>query len=437
MWVEFGVAIGIVLQPARIAKIHLTTQADDSAKKEKDMNELPPIQNPSKVNVAVLLFLVFIFYIILLTCLGVTAYALVKVLMFTPFYFRHFRGSGAVEIYIVILIGIVLFGLGLIGAIFAKVGTDPLGLRLSREKHAKVFGLTDEVAQAVAADPIHEIFLTPEDELGVWEEAALYLPPGTGKRKIILGMGALSYLTLQQLRSILAHEYGHFSNRDTYFARFIHRVMAGYNELITIISASRIQIVNPLFWLIRIYVDLFNSMAFSFSRRKEIVADRFAVEAYGADIFGEALIAAHVGGDIFSQIGIEGAFELAKESRGFKNIYRFVSEARDDMQQNSPNEYNAAYAETFKQCSAAPGTHPSLRDRLKAQGIDVEQVMLSNIVWPVDYEERRTKDDTGPISAAQSLFGEETLELQHKLSEMVAAKYTNLVEIIREAESGD
>jgi Zn-dependent protease with chaperone function len=36
-----------------------------------------------------------------------------------------------------------------------------------------------------------------------------------GERVLILGMASLNDLSQGQLRAILAHEYGHFTNRDT------------------------------------------------------------------------------------------------------------------------------------------------------------------------------------------------------------------------------
>src|SRR5205823_8254931 len=153
---------------------------------------------------------------------------------------------------------------------------------------------------------------------------------------LVLGMGALNYLTLEQFRSVMAHEYGHFSHKDTFFSRFIYRVSHSYEALLSQLSGSQIQYLNPFYWLLRGYVGLYHLIAASFSRRREFFADRFAVLAYGPQIFQRALVASHVEGSFFSQVGMRRVLELAHEGKGFKNGYHYVGANRKFFENENP-----------------------------------------------------------------------------------------------------
>ncbi|MDD4891367.1 MAG: M48 family metallopeptidase, partial [Phycisphaerae bacterium] len=184
----------------------------------------------SRIYLLVLLILVAMFYVLLAACLLACGWGLYLLVTHLPEILAHVRGRG-IKLVFMVGLGIVIFGYSLLRAMVVRTGGDPLGARMTRNDQPRLFGVLDEVCRKVSARPVNEVFVTPETEIGVWEESAIYMPPGAGKRKLVLGLASLCFLTLDQLKSILAHEYGHFSNRDTYWSRFIARVFAGVNEV--------------------------------------------------------------------------------------------------------------------------------------------------------------------------------------------------------------
>ena len=130
-------------------------------------NGLPTLPKTSTYYLTTLFAMVIGFYVLLLASLIAVGFALYELVIWTPEYFSHVRGVGAVKLLGLIYLMVGLFGWALIKAFLAKVGGDPMGIKATREQFPKVFALTDEVASRVQADPIHEIFLTAEEELGV------------------------------------------------------------------------------------------------------------------------------------------------------------------------------------------------------------------------------------------------------------------------------
>ncbi len=411
--------------------------------------DLPPLPATRGAYLATLLMMVIGFYALLLTSLALTGYALYRLVLWTPAFLSEVHGAGALKVLLIAYAAVGVFGWAILKGMLARVGGDPPGKKLDREHHPRVFALVDEVAARVQADPIHEVFLTAEDEVGVWEEAALYLPPGLSKRKIVLGMGALSYLTLDQLRSILAHEYGHFSHRDTYFSRFIYRVMSSYAAVLRELrdKSGKIQYLNPLYWALKGYTLLYELIAAKFSRAREYHADRFAVESYGRDEFAGVLVAAHVEGAFFSQVGIRRVVSLATEGKGFKNLYHYVGTTRQQFDRDNPNGTAEALGAMLAARTGAFHSHPSLRDRLERQGVRADRTLLPPPPRPLpnpDLDAGAGADGDGPRdaqttprpSAAEDLFGDDALALQRELSELCGARYVYMIEAARRAQAG-
>jgi Peptidase family M48 len=68
----------------------------------------------------------------------------------------------------------------------------------------------------VSTRPIDEIRVTPGCDLAVYEKGGFREKmQDRAKRILILGVGALNGMRQNAFRAVLAHEYGHFSHRDT------------------------------------------------------------------------------------------------------------------------------------------------------------------------------------------------------------------------------
>ena len=68
-------------------------------------------------------------------------------------------------------------------------------------------------------------------------------------------MSTLHYLSVAELQSILAHEYAHFSHRDTFYHRFIYQVSLSIQEALAGMAQSggNTIYVNPFFWFLYVY----------------------------------------------------------------------------------------------------------------------------------------------------------------------------------------
>ncbi|MEU7559249.1 M48 family metalloprotease [Streptomyces eurythermus] len=101
-------------------------------------------------------------------------------------------------------------------------GEDPPGLPVTDADEPRLWALVRELAAAAGTRAPDRILLTGEVNASVSEDPRLLglLP---GPRRLTLGVPLLIGLTEAQLRSVLAHEFGHFTGGDTRLSALVVR----------------------------------------------------------------------------------------------------------------------------------------------------------------------------------------------------------------------
>lgn len=406
---------------------------------------LPRLPRAGGLYLSTLLALVAAFYLVLVASLGLSAVLLVRLVAWTPGFVAREHTLGALRLLVILYVLLGVYAYATLRGLFTRAGGAPGGITLTRVRHPAVFALADEVAARVAADPIDEAYLLPGAEIGVWEETALYLPPGTGKRKIVLGMAALSSLTPDALRSVLAHEYAHFSHRDTFYARFIYRAAAGCDALLAALGehGGWVRYINPLYWAFRLFAAVYPRLAARFSRIRELHADRAAAHAYGRDAFARALIATSLDSSFFAQAGADGVMRAAGRDATLPNVYHFVAAARREYERENPAGTAAVLSTMLAVPAGRLDTHPALRERLDARGVPegdrrppppprpVAVLSLDALVSDAAEAAR------GVPSAAEALFGADASALQARLTTLYSAPYAVVARVLRAAREGE
>ncbi len=169
-------------------------------------------------------------------------------------------------------------------SLFLKVNREDPGRPLAREEAEGLWELTDEVAHTLGTRPIDEIRITPGTDLAVYEKGSWREKMGNNARRmLILGTANLHGFKQDDFRCVLAHEYGHFSHRDTAGGDIALRVQ---NDMVkfylTMRDAGQATLMNVAFHFLRFYNFLFRRISHGATRLQEILADRVAAQSYGA-----------------------------------------------------------------------------------------------------------------------------------------------------------
>jgi Zn-dependent protease with chaperone function len=386
---------------------------------------LPAIPRAGALYLLVLFVLALGFYALLLGTLAALAYAVYLLVLYTPDLIR----PGTIRA--LPLLGAVYIGLGILilatlRGFTARAGGMITGIHAHRGHHQKLFTLVREVAEKVGAKPLNEIILTPGVSIGVMEEAAIWMPPGLGKRRLIVGMALLGTQTTDQLRSILAHEFAHFSHGDTFLVRRIYQIEVAFEAVLNEMARVRFYWLNPCFWVLALYFRFYMLVAASFDRLQELRADRFAVNAYGRERFSEALSTNALEMTLFEMFGAPHFDEMARGRGGYDNLYHTIGLLRRQLEIEQPGVPRKILGEILAQKTGVYDRHPSLSERLRKQNI--ASALIKVVPLPALPTRALLTDEappdllraawTGPVSAAEEFFGDQVIPLQRDLTRM-------------------
>lgn len=204
-----------------------------------------------------------------------------------------FWAAGTIPVKLVLIIGIlVVVTLGAIGkGIFVRGRDDEPGEKLDLTAHPKMREVLDEVAGKIQTRPVDSVYLTPGTDIAVFERGALLAQMrGHSERCLILGVGVIEGMPLAAFKAILAHEYGHFSNRDTADGGFALAVRRSLITMgVSLAEGGSAAWYNPAWLFFRGFYAVFQRISQGASRLQEIMADRWAVLSYGARNFETGL----------------------------------------------------------------------------------------------------------------------------------------------------
>gem|GEM_PF-2041123 len=197
-------------------------------------------------------------------------------------------------IFIVLTLGVggIVTALTAIITCFMSTKRKLEGKSLTRHEHPDLWAFVDDIAREVGTRTVDEILLMPTDELFVFEKGStLRKMLGRGRRVLVIGTAVLEDLTQQCLRSILAHELGHFSHGDTAggnIAVDVFDAMSNFAEALS--NRKKIRKWDLAIHFLRLYHFLLRRLMAGARRLQEIHADIVAARCYGVKAFQQGLV---------------------------------------------------------------------------------------------------------------------------------------------------
>ena len=242
-----------------------------------------------------------------------------------------FLRLGQIPIKLVFVVGaITLYTLAAMArSLFVRgVDQDP-GERLDLERHSRLKNVLDEVAQRVGTRTVDNVYMTPGAQVAVMERGRSMLARARGRaeRCLILGAAALEEMRLGPFKAILAHEYGHFSNRDTAgggFALAVRRSLLTMGQGIARGGAAAWY--NPAWLFVIGFYRVFLRISQGASRLQEVLADRWAALSYGSRAFEEGLRHVVARAVRFNAHADATLNEVINAKRPLENLYTYRPE---------------------------------------------------------------------------------------------------------------
>ncbi len=289
---------------------------------------------------------------------------------------------GTIPIKLVLILGFI--GLAtiffMLKSFFVRHKLEDPGRLLLEDEAPELWNLVRDVAKTLETRPIDEIRITHGSELAVYERGGLRQKlQDKADRILILGAATINDFRQNAFRAVLAHEYGHFSNRDTAGGDVAFRVNTDIMNLAQSMGESgTATFYNIAFQFLRLYHFIFRRITHGATRLQEIMADRVAVYQYGAEAFREGLthvIRRDIEFNLVAEKEINAAFS---SNRAMQNLYDLTIN-----DESAKNDAEQQFEENINRPTTEDDTHPSPKDRFRliAQINSKDREPLSGMLW--------------------------------------------------------
>lgn len=281
-------------------------------------------------------------------------------------------GRIPIKLLLVLGVGALITIYQMIRSLFVKREQEDPGRPLREEEAPGLWAVTRQVAEGVGTRPVDEIRVTPGTDLAVYERGSYReRSQDRAARILILGVGVLNGLQLNAFRAVLAHEYGHFSHRDTAGGDVALRVNTDMlNFAYAMARAGQAVWYNLAYQFLRVYHFLFRRISHGATRLQEMLADRVAVYNYGARAFEEGLSHVVYRSIEFDHLATREINEALGARRAVANLYD-LPEAKGG---ETGRDVETAFNESLHRETSEDDTHPSpverfrLASRVKTKG---------------------------------------------------------------------
>jgi Zn-dependent protease with chaperone function len=273
---------------------------------------------------------------------------------------------------------------------------DTEGRRIERSEAPRLFDEVERIRDEMNAPKIHEVIVLPEFNAAIRQVPRLGVL-GWHKNYLFVGLPLMSVLTLDEFRSVVAHEFGHLSGRHNWFTSWIYRLRATWTRLLEAFDhAEEPSLLFGKFF--RKFAPYFDAYTFVLARKHEYEADAASADVAGASAAGRALIKTSIGGQYLEE-EFWPQISRMNDHRDEPPRELFVVMNEQLVDCSTDDEADVWLETALKRNPGLSDTHPSLSQRLDALGVEPD------LPEPTD------------VSAADELLGDEQEALAREFSE--------------------
>jgi Zn-dependent protease with chaperone function len=227
---------------------------------------------------------------------------------------------------IILGLGLILSGIMLsfflIKFIFTKKQKKVPGFQITEKEQPELFDFIRKVTQEVGTSDPRHVYLSCEVNASAsfnpnfW---SLFLPI---KKDLTIGLGIVNALNQSEFKAVLAHEFGHFSQRSMRFGGYVHHLNraiynllyenAGYHKalnawgrwhwMLRFAATINVYIIRCMQYILRKVYLFINKSHLELSRQMEFHADTIAAYASGGNNMSSTLRRLQVAQECYDQI---------------------------------------------------------------------------------------------------------------------------------------
>jgi len=376
---------------------------------------------------AILSILLFIFTYISLVGLSIILTILCG---FFAYYIIELQPHFAIILFAIgiVSMGILVF-IFLIKFIFKTYKTDRSNLiEISKKENPELFIFIKGIVKEVKTKFPKKIYVTSDVNASVFYDSSFWSMFFPIRKNLQIGIGLVNSVSIEEFKAILAHEFGHFSQRSMKVGSYVYNVnqiiynllydnesydkmsegWANIHSFFAVFSALGYKIIHDIQWLLKKVYKVVHKNYMGLSREMEFNADMIAAQIAGPQPlinsilrFGLAnhslnLVFEHYNSKISDNLKAQNIYPLHKFVMNFiagqSNIN--VLEGLPQVTDEFLNRYNKSKLVIKNQWAS----HPSKEDRI----CELKKLTIVNN----NKDKRNTRDLFGNIALIETALTE-------------------------------
>ena len=283
----------------------------------------------------VLFFIVYILLFVLSVGLVIGCfYAGVAIIVAVPRFITILAGLGLMGMGIMIFVFLVKF-------LFAVSRYDRSGIiEITEQEQPKLFAFIRQLTNDTQTAFPKKIYLSPDVNACVFYDSSfwsMFLPI---RKNLQIGLGLVNSLNISEFKAVMAHEFGHFSQRSMKLGSFVYNVnriihnmlfennsysrflssWASVSDVLALFANITASIAGGIQSILREMYGLINKRYMSLSREMEFHADVVAASVSGGNNLVGALRRIEMAGAAYN-VTIQKCDEFYKQKKISSNIY--------------------------------------------------------------------------------------------------------------------
>jgi len=339
------------------------------------------------IGIFILTYLVILLFTILLT--GLCINLGIKLIDLSPTFFTFLMsiGLGSLGVFVLIFMLKFLFK--------SHIFDHSQMVEITEKEEPQLFNLIKEIATEVGTSLPKKVFVTSEVNASVFYDSSfwsMFLPV---KKNLVIGLGLVNSITKEELKAILCHEFGHFSQKSMKVGSYVYNVnkiifnllydnesydklidkwtdLSGYFSIIILFTVKINKIIQNI--LKKTY-ETVNKNYMALSREMEFHADAIAASISGYEPLKKSLLRMAIAETSYNNVlnfynnRISKNIKSESIYRDQTNVIQFIAETNNfpitynlpDVSLEEQSKFNKSKLYIEDQWSS----HPSVEERIK------------------------------------------------------------------------
>ena len=249
---------------------------------------------------------------------------------------------------ITIMVGLGLMALGISVVIFlvkfifaVSENNNPSSIEIKEEEQPELFSFIRKLSKETKTPFPKKVFLSGDVNACVFYNSgfwSMFLPV---RKNLEIGLGLVNSVNVSEFKAVIAHEFGHFSQRSMKLGSFTYNVNqiiynmlynnTGYTEFLnswgqvssyfSFFAGVTVKIAQGIQWVLRKMYSIINKSYFGLSREMEFHADAVSASVSGGNNLISALSRIDLASNCYNT-ALNNADDWLKQKKITTNIFK-------------------------------------------------------------------------------------------------------------------